>query len=248
MASPDAIPPAAMSGRHVARRTCGMSVIVVVSSRPLCPPASKPSATTASTPASSHLRANLLLDTTWATVIPASWSIAVNFFGLPAEVNTIFTPLSMMSFIRRSISGYISGTFTPQGLSVASFILAMCSSSVSGCIEPAPSRPSPPALLTAEASLQPLHHTIPPCTTGYFIPNSSVILFFSIIFQFGLKRYSICKYTPKHAYVKIKTGKSCDANAADSGVPRNFLIVSMLPVALQKAVFQLAKDGLLECD
>ena len=72
IASPLPIPPAATTGRPVARRTCGIRVRVVVSSRPLCPPASNPSATMASTPASSHFRANLLLDTTWATVTPAS--------------------------------------------------------------------------------------------------------------------------------------------------------------------------------
>ena len=162
IASPQPMPPAASRGSCVARRTSGMSAMVVVSSRPLCPPASKPSATTASTPASSHLRANLLLDTTWATFMPASWSIGVNFFGLPAEVNTIFTPSSMIICMSRSISGYISGTLTPHGFRVASFIFLMCSVSVSGCIDPAPSSPRPPASLTAEASRQPLHHTIPP--------------------------------------------------------------------------------------
>ena len=127
MARPLPIPPAASNGSDVARRTCGMSAIVVVSSRPLWPPASKPSATTASTPASSHLRAKRLLETTWATVTPASWSIGVNRLGLPAEVNTIFTPLSMMSLISRSISGYISGTLTPHGRSVACFVFVICS-------------------------------------------------------------------------------------------------------------------------
>ena len=160
------MPPAASRGSEVARRTCGMRVRVVVSSLPLCPPASKPSATMASTPASSHLRANLLLDTTWATLMPASCSTGVNLLGLPAEVNTMDTFSSTRMPISRSISGYISGTFTPHGRSVVSFIFRMCSARVSGCIDPAPSRPSPPALLTADASLQPLHHTIPPCTMG----------------------------------------------------------------------------------
>ena len=45
IASPLPIPPAATTGRPVARRTCGIRVRVVVSSRPLCPPASNPSAT-----------------------------------------------------------------------------------------------------------------------------------------------------------------------------------------------------------
>ena len=167
IALPEPMPPAAINGSEMASRTCGMSAKVVVSSLPLWPPASKPSATTASTPASSHFLANLLLDTTCATFMPASWKRAVYFFGLPAEVNTIFTPFSMMISMRRSISGYISGMLMPQGLSVAAFILSMCSIRVSGCILPAPSSPKPPALLTAAAKRQPLHHTIPPAITGY---------------------------------------------------------------------------------
>ena len=57
------------------------------------------------------------------------------------------------------------------------FILPICSFKISGCIEPAPNKPNPPLLLTAEASRHPLHQTIPPCTTGYLVLNSSVILF-----------------------------------------------------------------------
>ena len=69
--------------------------------------------------------------------------------------------------IKVSISGYISGTFTPKGLSVAASHLRICSRSTSGCMEPAPINPNPPALLTAEASRQPLHQTIPACMMGY---------------------------------------------------------------------------------
>ena len=180
IACPEAMPPAAISGSVVACLTCGMSVMVVVSSLPLCPPASKPSATMASTPASSHLRANLLLDTTCATFIPFSCSLPVYFLGDPADVNTMPTCSATMMSISLSISGYIRGTLMPQGLSVASFILCICSTRVSGCIDPAPSSPSPPALLTAEASLQPLHHTMPPCIIGSWMPNNSQILFLSI--------------------------------------------------------------------
>ena len=178
---PVAMPPAAMTGTVTVSQTAGMSDRVVVSSLPLWPPASKPSATMASTPAASHLAASLLLGTTCTTVMPAAWSMAVYFFGLPADVNTIFTPSSMRICIRRSISGYISGTFTPHGLSVAALSLVMCSTSVSGCMEPAPSSPRPPALLTAAASRHPLHHTMPPCMTGCSIPKSLVILFCFIV-------------------------------------------------------------------
>ena len=177
MLSPDPIPPAAINGTVVICLTAGIRHRVVVSSRPLCPPASNPSATMASTPASSHLAANLVLATTWATMIPCSCRCSVQVFGFPAEVKTIFTPSSITILIRMSISGYISGMFTPKGLSVAALHFCMCSRKVSGCMEPAPISPSPPALLTAEASRQPLHHTIPPCMMGYFIPKRLQILF-----------------------------------------------------------------------
>ena len=119
--------------------------------------------------------------------MPAAWNWAVYFLGLPAEVNTIFTPSSMIICTRRSISGYISGTLMPHGLVVAAFIFLMCSISVSGCMEPAPSSPNPPALLTAAAKRQPLHHTMPPCIIGFSMPKSSHILFlmfFSILCSF----------------------------------------------------------------
>ena len=99
MPAPVAMPPAAMSGRSTACRTCGTSAIVVVSSRPLWPPASKPSATTASTPASRLLSANFELDTTCATRQPASCRRPVQVAGLPAEVKTAGTRSSTMTSI-----------------------------------------------------------------------------------------------------------------------------------------------------
>jgi hypothetical protein len=44
-------------------------------------------------------------------------------------------------------------------------------------MEPAPIKPKPPLLLTAEAKRQPLHQTIPPEMIGYFIPKSLQIRF-----------------------------------------------------------------------
>ena len=97
MPLPVAMPPAAMRGSVTASRTCGMRTIVELSSRPLWPPASKPSATTASTPAASLLRANRELETTWATLHPASCSREVQVAGFPAEVKTTGTRSSMMT-------------------------------------------------------------------------------------------------------------------------------------------------------
>jgi len=51
-------------------------------------------------------------------------------------------------------------------LSVAARQRRMCSRSSSGVIDPEPMSPSPPASLTAAASLQPLHQTMPPETIG----------------------------------------------------------------------------------
>ena len=82
--------------------------------------------------------------------------------GLPAEVKTILTPSSTTICMISSICGYINGILTPKGLCVAAWHLRICSRNVSGCMEPAPSKPSPPALLTADAKRQPLHQTIPP--------------------------------------------------------------------------------------
>jgi hypothetical protein len=54
---------------------------------------------------------------------------------------------------------------------------------VGGCIEPAPISPNPPALLTAAASRQPLHQTIPACTMGSLILNRADILLLEVIFE-----------------------------------------------------------------
>ena len=69
---PSCKPPAAMTGTSHASDTAGTRHMVVVSSRPLWPPASKPSATTASTPAAWAFRANFTLLTTWTTLMPCS--------------------------------------------------------------------------------------------------------------------------------------------------------------------------------
>ena len=65
-----------------------------------------------------------------------------------------------------SVYRYICGTFTPKGFAVAARQRRMCSRSSSGVIDPEPMSPSPPASLTAAASRQPLHQTMPPETIG----------------------------------------------------------------------------------
>ena len=105
MDRPSCNPPAAITGMSHASATAGTKHMVVVSSRPLCPPASKPSATTASTPASWAFKANLTLLTTCTTLRPWSCKCFVHVRGLPALVNTMGTPSSTMLAMCSSTAG-----------------------------------------------------------------------------------------------------------------------------------------------
>ena len=96
---PSMIPPAAIKGICIVFATSGTRQNVVVSSMPLCPPASKPSATTASTPACSAFFANLTLETTCTTFIPCFFNSPVQVFGFPADVKTIGTCKSKIDLI-----------------------------------------------------------------------------------------------------------------------------------------------------
>jgi len=75
------------------------------------------------------------------------------------------------------MSGYIRGMFTAKGAEVAALHFCTCSFKTSGYMLPLPIIPSAPALLTAEASRQPLVHTIPAWMRGILILKRSVISF-----------------------------------------------------------------------
>ena len=72
---PSTMPPAAMTGIETAAATDGTSAIVV--SSPICPPASVPSATTASAPRRSMRAARAEEATTGTTFTPASFHIFI---------------------------------------------------------------------------------------------------------------------------------------------------------------------------
>lgn len=73
------------------------------------------------------------------------------------------------------------GKLTANGLSVAALHFTMCSSKISGYIDPEPIMPNPPALDTADASSHPEHQIIPAWMMGYSILNREVIRFFIIV-------------------------------------------------------------------
>src|SRR4030095_2443362 len=81
---------------------------------------------------------------------------------------------SMTILISLSMSGYINGIFTANGADVASLHFLTCSFNISGYMLPLPMIPSAPALLTADASLHPLVHTMPAWMRGILILNSFV--------------------------------------------------------------------------
>ena len=72
-----------------------------------------------------------------------------------------------------STSGFISMILTPNGLSVNSLHLRICSRSVSAFMLPAAIKPKPPALDTAAANSPVAILAIPPCIKGYFVPKRS---------------------------------------------------------------------------
>ena len=143
------MPPAAITGIFTASATCGTSTIVV--SSPICPPASHPSATTASAPQRSIRLASATDATTGITLTPAAFQSAMYFSGLPAPVVTTFTPSSTITFATFSDSGFISIILTPNGLSVSFFVSRICSLTHSAGAPPAAISPRPPALDTAAA-------------------------------------------------------------------------------------------------
>lgn len=106
-----------------------------------------------------------------------------------------------------STSGYIRGRLTPKGLSVAALQLAMCVLNTSGCMEPAPMSPKPPALLTAEASRQPLHHAIPPAMIGYSVPKSWLIRLEFNMLHLMYGDTCRCKYSDESASVQALRGE-----------------------------------------
>src|SRR5690606_3967197 len=78
------------------------------------------------------------------------------------------------------MSGYSSGTLTPNGLRVAARHLRMWVRRMSGYMLPDPMRPRAPALLTALASSQPLHQIMPAWTMGFSMLKSLQIRLFFI--------------------------------------------------------------------
>ena len=75
MPRPSAMPPAPMTGMDTAWHTAGMRAMVA--SSPICPPASVPSATTASAPRRSMRAASAADATTGTTFTPASFQAAI---------------------------------------------------------------------------------------------------------------------------------------------------------------------------
>ena len=129
---------------------------------PICPPASIPSAMTASAPIFSMRLARATLGTTGITVIPASWKRSMYLLGFPAPVVTTLTPSSITRSTISSTKGDKSIMLTPKGLSVNDLILSIFALTTSLGAFPPPIIPSPPALETAPAKSPSATQAIPP--------------------------------------------------------------------------------------
>ena len=172
---PSMIPPAATTGTSTASTTCGTNTIVETSFGFLNPPPSPPSTIRPSTPASTARNAPARLGTTWNTVSPASFSIAVYFIGSPAEVVTNFTPWSITKRMMSGSRTKACATFTPNGLSVSWRILRISSRTASSSPDEVSMIPMPPAFDTAEESCARAIQPIAAWMIGFSIPSISVM-------------------------------------------------------------------------
>ncbi|MPN42400.1 hypothetical protein SDC9_189957 [bioreactor metagenome] len=85
----------------------------MVVNSPICPPASVPSAITASAPTASIFFAKATEGTTGITFIPCSFKLGIYFPGLPAPVVITGTFSLYTNSIISSAKGDRSITFTP---------------------------------------------------------------------------------------------------------------------------------------
>ena len=150
--TPSQIPPAAITGTSTSATTSGVSTMVDEPWGFLNPPPSTPSTMRPSTPASTALRAPRKVGTTWKTVMPASFSMAVNRLGSPAEVVTNPTSCSMTKSMTVASGTSSWAMLTPHGRSVRSRILAISTLMSSSWPEEVSMMPMAPASDTAEAS------------------------------------------------------------------------------------------------
>ena len=178
---PEAMPPAAMTGRPVISHTWGTRAMVV--SSPTWPPLSVPSAMKPSTPRGSRRRTRVVAGTTGKTLMPASFQAGTNWPGTPAPVVTTFTPSSMTTWAISAAAGFISMMFTPKGFSVRDLQVRMCSRSSSAVMPPAPMRPSAPALDTAAANSPVAMLAMPPWIMGNSVPRISFSFIVSLLYQ-----------------------------------------------------------------
>ena len=110
-----------MTGILTASAICGTRTIVV--SSPMCPPASMPSATTASAPCFSTRRACETDAMTGTTIVPSGFRRSSTFPGLPAPVVTIGSLCLAASSRASDAVGDISMMLSPKGRSVRPFAL-----------------------------------------------------------------------------------------------------------------------------
>lgn len=136
------------------------------------PPASQPSATTASAPQRSMRAANAALATTGTTLQPASFHNGTKLLGLPAPVVITSTCRRASNSAIAEASGFMSITFAPMGLFVISRARSTCASIHSSGAAPQAMMPKPPPAETAPARLPSATQAMPPCITGYFTPKS----------------------------------------------------------------------------
>ena len=148
---PSTMEPATTTGISISGKIFSIKDIVVCD--PICPPASMPSTTIASAPASWIRFANFKEGTTGITLMPASWNGLIYGVGLPAPNVTKAGFSSMITSTNSSLFGAISIKLTPNGLSVNSLQARISLRVQSASRPPNAITPVAPAFATAATSV-----------------------------------------------------------------------------------------------
>ena len=147
------MPPAATTGTRSPTASTTWGTRAIVATRPVCPPASVPWATTMSHPASTAATACRTLPHMFTTSRPLAWHSSTTSRGTPRPATNAVAPPAMMSptFSSRPRGSAVSRS-TPKGLDVAPATAAISSRISSSPMVEAPRQPKPPASLTAVTS------------------------------------------------------------------------------------------------
>ena len=149
-----------------------------VATGPICPPASLPSITKASTPDRANFLARVSAGAKQITFAPNSLIASMlPLGGNPPASTTCVTRCFAHTAIKSITCGCMVIRFTPNGFAVMALVAVISASSKSGVIAPQAITPNPPALEMADTRFRSDTHDIAPHIIATSQPRNSVLRF-----------------------------------------------------------------------